>query len=92
MTSLDRSGKVKDDTNVARAYACTADLFRQLLKQAVLAEPRFTEATIQLWKRAGKIETPWQLSQARHFLETSDIEASREKDGDSAGTGAAANG
>jgi hypothetical protein len=99
VNSLERSGKLKEDTDIARAYASTVDLFRQLLKQAVLAEPRFTETTIQLWKQAGKLETPWQMSQARHFLETTDIEPSKHKDKDekgkdenAAGTGAAAGG
>jgi hypothetical protein len=101
INSLERSGKLKEDTDIARAYASTVDLFRQLLKQAVLAEPRFTETTIQLWKQAGKLETPWQMSQARHFLETTDIETAKHKhkdknekgkDENAAGTGSAAGG
>lgn len=70
MNSLERSGKYKEDTNVARAYASTADLFRHLLKEATLAEQEFTESTIQRWKAAGKLEGTWQVGQARHFLET----------------------
>ena len=73
LISLDRSAKYKEDTNVARAYASTADLFRHLLKEAVLAEREFTENTILRWKAAGKLEGVWQVSQARHFLETDRI-------------------
>jgi hypothetical protein len=74
MNSIERSGKFKDDTNVARAYASTADLFRHLLKEAVLAEREFKETTIERWRAAGKLEGTWQVGQARHFLETSNVD------------------
>jgi hypothetical protein len=71
---LEKSEKYKEDTKVARAYASAADLFRHLLKEAVLAEQEFTEFTIQRWKAAGKLEGNWQVGQARHFLETSRVD------------------
>ena len=74
MNSLERSQKIDDDTNVARAYASTADLFRHLLKEAALAEREYGEATIQRWEAAGKLSGYWQVSQARHLLETDRVD------------------
>lgn len=58
---------------VAQVYGKAVELYRHLLKEAVLAEPVFNEETIALWKAAGKLGSSWQVAQARHFLPTNAI-------------------
>jgi hypothetical protein len=67
---LEGSQSVKQEPVVAGAYAQASELFRHLIKQAVLDERRFSEDTIRRWRAAGKIDTDWQAAQARQFLPT----------------------
>lgn len=68
ISKLENSEARHNDPYVAEAYAKAVELYRHLLKQAALAQRRFSEATIQRWKQEGKLENQWQVSQARQFL------------------------
>jgi len=57
---------------VAQAYAKAGEIFKHLIKQAALAERRFSEATIQRWVKEEKIYGQWQIAQARKQLFGSD--------------------
>jgi hypothetical protein len=66
--NLERSPALKDDPSVSQAYAKAGEIFKHLLKQAVLAERKFSEATVQQWVREEKIQGAWQTAQARKQL------------------------
>jgi len=70
---LEESSVRKTDGAVAQVYGKSTELFRHLLKEAILAEPNFDEETITKWKAAGKLASAWQVAQARNFLQTNKI-------------------
>jgi hypothetical protein len=47
--------------------------YRDLLKTAILDEPRFTEETIQKWLSSGRLMNDWEASQARKHIGTAHI-------------------
>jgi len=65
---LEESPFSEQDPQIASVYARVADLYRHLLKQAILDEKDFNEETINSWLATGKICSDWQLEQARNFL------------------------
>jgi hypothetical protein len=65
------------DGDVKQSYGTLIELFRLLLKGAVLDERRFTEETINRWRRSGRLATDWQEKQARRFLRTPQIGSPR---------------
>lgn len=65
---LEMTVAVKEDVQVAQAYAKTTELLRQLIKQAALAERRFSDATVDEWIRLGKISGEWQIAAARRYV------------------------
>ena len=48
----------------------TVDHYRMLLKEAVLAEPNFSEETIRIWEDTGKLENEWRVRAAKRLLST----------------------
>lgn len=42
----------------------------QLLRQAAMAEPEFTEETVKEWQRVGRLENQWRVTQALRFVRT----------------------
>jgi len=73
INKLETSSSLKQDSNIDQVYGRTVDLYRHLLKKAVLEEKAFSEDTISKWRKVGKLYTDWQVSQARQFLQTNDI-------------------
>jgi hypothetical protein len=63
------------EAQVRTANGKAAELFRQLLKQAILAENEFNQTTIEKWQKAKKLDPGWQVNQAMSFLETREISA-----------------
>jgi hypothetical protein len=61
--SKDLYGKV----NSARRAIITH--YIQLLRQAILDEPEFTEETVEFWKRTGRLDTEWRVAQAMIFVQ-----------------------
>jgi hypothetical protein len=49
------------------------DQYRMLLKEAVLEEEEFSIDTIEKWKRVGRLENDWRVSQAKRLLATKNI-------------------
>jgi len=73
---LETSEARKQETKVSEAYSKSVELYRHLLKQAIMDEKNFNEETISRWRAAGKLHADWQQAQARHFLTTEAIESS----------------
>lgn len=59
-------------SKISSARRGTVDQWRHLLKQAVLDEPAFCEATIERWALEGKLENEWRIAQARRLLENTE--------------------
>jgi len=59
--------------NLKEGYGTLIELFRLLLKGAVLDERCFTEDTIERWRSSGRLASEWQEKQARRFLRTPQI-------------------
>jgi hypothetical protein len=71
--SLEKSKLLNQNEGVSAAYKGATNLYRHLLRLAILEEHPFDEETIERWRAAGKLATDWQVAQARRFLETKDI-------------------
>ena len=56
---------------VGSARRCIVNQYMQLLKEAVLDEDEFTEATVQQWRSIGRLENEWRVAQARKFVRSS---------------------
>ncbi len=78
MGKLEAASSEKQDPALAEVHGRLVDLYRHLLKQAALDEKKFTEDTILRCRAAGKINTDWQMAQARYFLSTNVITLDRE--------------
>ena len=52
------------------ARRSTVAQYLQLLRQAILEEPEFTEQTVEEWKRLGRLENEWRVSQAMKFVQS----------------------
>jgi hypothetical protein len=63
----------REDPKIAEIYGRLTELYRQMLKAVVLDEKDYSESTIQKWRAAGKLDSSWQVDQARHFLSTDAI-------------------
>ena len=65
-----------DEANItiAAAHGSGKELFRQLLKLAVIDEKDLTEETIEKWRRSGRLRNDWQELQVRQLLPTDRIE------------------
>ena len=73
MAKLEATGKLKTDPATAEVYGKVTELFRHLLRTAVLDEKHYSEETIRNWRSAGKLSSGWQEDQARQFLDTAAI-------------------
>ncbi len=78
MGKIEAASSQKQEPALAEVHGRLVDLYRHLLKQAALDEKKFTEDTILRWRAAGKINTDWQMAQARYFLSTKEITLDRE--------------
>ena len=78
VSNLEKTRKIGVDPHITSAYTSATSLYRHIIKQAVLEEREFSESTIEKWRQVGKLESPWQVSVARHFLETKSIRDSRQ--------------
>ena len=76
---LETSESRKQDTKVSEVYSKSVELYRHLLKQAIMDEKNFSEETILKWRAAGKLHSDWQEAQARHFLATAEIKSSKQQ-------------
>jgi hypothetical protein len=75
------------DGNLKESYGTLIELFRLLLKGAVLEEKRFTEDTIERWRSSGRLASDWQEKQARRFLRTPQIRKGTDAQGSKRKTG-----
>lgn len=73
LARLEGSQSTLTDPLLASAHGSSKELFCHLLKQAINDERRFTEDTIQKWRQVGKLDSDWQVSQARQFLQSEQI-------------------
>jgi len=73
ISSLEKSKLLDQNEGVAAAYKGATNLYRHLLRLAILEEHPFNEETIRRWRAAGKLASDWQVAQARRFLDTKDI-------------------
>lgn len=76
--NLDQPKLRQENKGVAYAYKGATDLYRHLLKMAILEESSFNEETIKRWRSTGKLASNWQVLQARRLLETRHIKPSRD--------------
>lgn len=74
ISSLEKSKLLDHNEGVSAAYKGATNLYRHLLRLAILEEHPFTDKTIKQWRSAGKLASDWQVAQARRFLATKDIE------------------
>jgi len=56
------------DPDVREARGKVTETIRHLIKQAALAESKFSETTIANWKALGRIESDWHVEAARLHL------------------------
>lgn len=56
------------------AHQNSLDLFRSLLTEAVLHEPRFTVDTVKRWRKTGRLASDWQERQALLLVDTDALE------------------
>ena len=73
IATFEDSASRKTDPNVGEAHAKAVELYRHLMKQAVLDERNFSGRTINRWRSVGKVHTDWQEDQAWHFVPTEAI-------------------
>lgn len=78
VSNLEKTKKIGVDPHITSAYTAATALYRHVIKQVVLEEHNFSESTIEKWRQVGKLESPWQVSVARHFLETKSIRDSKQ--------------
>jgi hypothetical protein len=70
---LERSAAAKaGDPDVREARGKVTESIRHFIKQAALAERHFSEATIEQWKKLGRIEADWHIQAARMHLPQSE--------------------
>jgi hypothetical protein len=77
ISNLEKSKLLGQNEGVSAAYKGATNLYRHLLRLAILEEHPFNEETIKKWRSAGKLASDWQAAQARRFLETKDIRTSK---------------
>ena len=54
---------------IASARRSAGMQYLQLLKEAVLSEPDFTNETVDLWAENGRLENEWRVRQARKLAD-----------------------
>lgn len=54
---------------ISSARRCIVDQYLNLLKQAVLDEPDFSEEVLQRWIKQGRLENEWRVAQARKLIQ-----------------------
>jgi hypothetical protein len=81
IAKLEQSPAFKGGEGALReTYGKLTELFRHLIKQAILDEKAFTEDTIRRWRSSGRLWNDWQEGQARTFLQTDDIRPAKPTD------------
>jgi len=58
---------------IESARRATVDLYRLLLKEAVSIERDFSIATIEKWKKTGRLENAWRIKAAMRLLPTDKV-------------------
>lgn len=70
--TLVRRRQVELAGKLSSARRAIVGQYIQLLKQAILDEPEFTEETIQYWRRIGRLENDWRAAQAMKYIYAAD--------------------
>jgi hypothetical protein len=73
LRTLESTDATDRDPAVREGWGKAAELFRHLVKLAALDEREFSEETIMRWRKASKLDSDWQVDQARLFLAAKDI-------------------
>lgn len=63
-----------ENDELKMAHQNSLDLFRSLLTEAVLHEPRFTVDTVKRWRKTGRLASDWQERQALLLVDTDALE------------------
>lgn len=77
INNLEKSKLIESNKGAADSYKGATDLYRHLLRIAILEEPSFDEETIRKWRSTGKLATEWQEIQARRLIDTTNISKTR---------------
>lgn len=54
------------------------NMYIHMLRDAILDEDNFSEKTIALWQKSGRLENPWRIAQAKRLITTNQLEQSNE--------------
>lgn len=62
-----------DNQACHQAHGALDDLFRELLREAISKEDKFSIKTIKIWRRSGKLSSDWQERIAFTLLDTKEM-------------------